>query len=418
VRRAYKFRLYPTSGQAIRLQSCLDDHRALYNAALQERREAWTKHRVSLNYEGQSAQLKDIRTADPSGQGRWSFSSQQATLRRLNRTYLNFWDKSRPGRKGFPRFKSMGRFRTVEWARNGDGCKWNSQSSSRKAHAYFRGIGNIKVRTHRSPTGRIKTLSISREDQGRNAKWFIVVSCEDVPTGFLPTTGSVVGVDMGIASFLSTSDGEHVANPRFYAKAAKELASTQQSLARKRPGSRNRDRAVARVSAIHAKVSRQRADFHHKVALALIRRSDVIVVEDLAVANMSRSASGTATQPGVNVASKSGLNRSILDAGWSKFTRILTAKAESAGRTVVRVNPANTSRSCPDCGHIAAGNRPDQATFSCESCGRSGHADVVAAINILRRGLASLPVPLEALAKPPASAEGTVTSLSNWKDDD
>jgi putative transposase len=106
---------------------------------------------------------------------------------------------------------------------------------------------------------------------------------------------------------------------------------------------------------------------------------------------MTRSASGTSEEPGTNVSQKSGLNRSILDAGWSSFIAILFAKAESAGRTAIAVNPTNTSRICPNCGHTAAANRQSQAEFCCQECKHTCHADIVAAINILRRGLASLP---------------------------
>lgn len=396
MRRSYKFRLSPTSGQAVRLQACLDDHRNLYNAALQERRDAYRMRKVSINYGGQSGQLKDIRNSDVAGQRRWSFSSQQATLRRLNKAFTAFFTRAKAGKRaGFPRFKGYGWFDTVEWPKNGDGCKWDSQTHDEKhLRVYFRGIGHVKVRAHRLTEGRIKTLSIKREGVGRNVKWFVVVSCDDVPAQPLPETGAVVGVDVGIVSFLTTSDGVHVPNPRFLRTAAADLAAAQQALARKKRGSRNRARARARVAAIHAKVRRQRSDFHHKTALNIVRNHDLIVVENLRVANMTRSASGTLETPGMNVAAKSGLNRSILDAGWSSFTLILTAKAESAGRQLIRVNPANTSRTCPACGHVSAANRPTQATFCCVRCGHSGHADSVAARNILGRGLASQPQPL------------------------
>lgn len=397
VRRAYKFRLSPTSGQASRLQACLDDHRVLYNAALQERRDAYRMRRVSIRYGSQSGQLTAIRAEDPSGQGRWSFSSQQATLRRLNRAYTAFFARVKAGRKaGFPRFKGAGWFDTVEWPKNGDGCKWDSQPHDKHLRVYVQGVGHVKVRAHRTVTGRIKTLSIKREGLGRNVKWFVVVSCDDVPAQPLPTTGAAVGVDVGVASFLTTSDGVQVPNPRFLAAAATQLATAQQTLARKKRGSNNRARARARVAAIHARMRRQRADFHHKTARTLVRAHDVIVIEDLRVQNMTRSASGTVEEPGSNVAQKSGLNRSILDAGWSQFALILAAAAESAQRTIIRVNAAHTSRTCPACGHADTANRPSQAIFCCVQCGHRGHADVVAARNILGRGLASLPEPVAA----------------------
>ncbi|WP_344586007.1 transposase, partial [Nonomuraea roseoviolacea] len=159
-------------------------------------------------------------------------------------------------------------------------------------------------------------------------------------------------------------------------------------MARKKRGSRRRRRVVAQVAALHAKVRRQRLDGAHKAALALVRGYDMIVHEDLRISNMTRSASGTLKSPGRNVAAKSGLNRSILDAGWGVFLTVLAYKAESAGRKLIAVNPANTSRTCARCGHIAAENRVSQAVFTCTACGHAAHADVNAAVNILRAGLA------------------------------
>jgi putative transposase len=392
MRRSFKFRLNPTSGQSARLQACLTDHRLLYNAALQERRDAWSKCRISISYGSQSGQLKEIRATDLDGQGRWSFSSQQATLRRLNKVFNAFFSRVAKGhRGGYPRFKGVGWFPIVEWPKNGDGCKWDSQPGGSHLRVYLQGVGHIKVRAHRKLQGRVKTISVKREGVGQHPKWYVIVSCDDVPVRALPAVGVVIGVDMGVASFLTTSDGAQVPNPRFLAGAAVDLAAAQQVLARKKHGSNNRRRARARVVAIHSKVRRQRNDFHHKTALALVRDHDSIVVEHLQVGSMTRSASGTSEEPGTNVSQKSGLNRSILDAGWSSFIAILFAKAESAGRTAIAVNPTNTSRICPNCGHTAAANRQSQAEFCCQECKHTCHADIVAAINILRRGLASLP---------------------------
>jgi putative transposase len=207
------------------------------------------------------------------------------------------------------------------------------------------------------------------------------------PAEPLPTAGAVVGIDLGVTSLVTTSDGEQVANPRHLAVSADRLVIAQRDLARKKRGSRRRRKAVARVAALHAKVRRLRLDGAHKAA-ALARDYDVIAHEDLRVANMTRSASGTVDAPGRNIAAKSGLNRSILDAGWGVFLTILSDKAESAGRELIAVNPANTSRTCSQCGHCAKENRPTQAEFRCTACGHQAHADVNAAINILRAGLA------------------------------
>ncbi|MFC7386058.1 RNA-guided endonuclease InsQ/TnpB family protein [Sphaerisporangium rhizosphaerae] len=386
MRRSYKFLLRPTGKQVIALTACLDDHRALYNAALEHRRTAYAKAGVSISYGDQSAELKHIRAEDPSGQGRWSFSSQQATLRRLDRAFAAFFARAKAGRApGFPRFKGKGRFDTVTWPSNGDGCRWDAQSDHPSAtFVRLQGVGHVRVHKHRPVRGTVKTISAKRE----GSHWYLVLSCDGVPAEPLPATGAAAGIDMGVSSLVTTSDGRHLANPRHLAAYAGRLAAAQRDLARKRRGSKRRRKAAARVAALHAKVRRRRLDGAHKAALAVVRGYDVIVHEDLRIANMTRSASGTLDAPGRNVAGKSGLNRSILDAGWGVFLTILSHKAESAGRELIAVNPAGTSRTCARCGHQAKENRLTQAEFRCVRCGHVAHADVNAAINILRAGLA------------------------------
>ncbi|WP_285569880.1 RNA-guided endonuclease InsQ/TnpB family protein [Actinoallomurus iriomotensis] len=390
MRRSFKFLLRPTGKQVAALTKCLDDHRELYNAALEHRRTAYRKARVSVRYGDQSAELKHIRADDPDGQGRWSFSFRQATLRRLDKAFGGFFDRLKAGRTpGFPRFKGRGRFNTVEWPKDGDGCRWDSQPHHRTAtYVRLQGIGHVRVHQHRRVLGTVKTISVKRE----GARWFVVLSCDDVPAGTLPVTGAVAGIDLGVASLATTSDGQHLANPRHLAVTAGRLAAAQRDLARKKRGSRRRRKAVARVAALHAKVRRQRLDSAHKAALTLVRDHDMIAHETLKVTNMTKRAAPRPDGDGGHLpngaAAKSGLNRSILDAGWGVFLTILSHKAESAGRQLIAVNPANTSRTCAECGHCAKDNRTTQAVFRCTACGHEAHADVNAAINILRAGLA------------------------------
>ncbi|WP_245739990.1 RNA-guided endonuclease InsQ/TnpB family protein [Nonomuraea maritima] len=386
MRRSLKFLLRPTSKQAAALAACLEDHRTLYNAALEHRRTAYAKAAVSVRYGEQSAELKHIRADDAGGQGRWSFSSQQATLRRLDKAFRAFFDRVKAGRTpGFPRFKGRGWFDSVEWPKDGDGCRWDSQPEHPTAtYVRLQGIGHVRVHQHRPVKGRVKTISVKRE----GSRWYVVLSCDDVPVEPLSATGAVAGIDLGVAWLVTTSDGEHVANPRHLAVTAERLATAQRDLARKKRGSDRRRKAVARVAALHAKVRRQRLDHAHKAALALVHAYDVIVHEELRIASMTRSASGTIEAPGRNVSAKAGLNRSILDAGWGVFLTVLAHKAESAGRELIAVNPANTSRTCARCGHGAKENRLTQAEFACTACGHAAHADVNAAVNILRAGLA------------------------------
>ncbi|GAA3419720.1 RNA-guided endonuclease TnpB family protein [Streptosporangium vulgare] len=386
VRRSFKFLLRPTARQSVALAACLDDHRALYNAALEHRRTAYAKAKVSIRYGDQSAELKHIRADDTDGQGRWSFSSQQATLRRLDKAFAAFFARLKAGRApGFPRFKGEGRFDTVEWPKDGDGCRWDSRPEHpRASYVRLQGVGHVRVHRHRTVRGTVKTIGVKRE----GSRWYVILSCDDVPAEPLPATGASVGIDLGVASLVTTSDGEHLTNPRHLAASAERLAAAQRDLARKKRGSARRRKAVARVAALHGTVRRQRLDGAHKAALALVRDYDVIACEDLRIANMTRSASGTLQAPGSNVAAKSGLNRSILDAGWGVFLTILRSKAESAAKEMIAVNPVNTSRTCARCGHCAKENRPTQAEFHCQRCAHVAHADVNAAKNILRAGLA------------------------------
>lgn len=388
MKRAYKFLLRPTAKQTAAFVACLEDHRLLYNAALEERCEAWRMRSTSLNYRAQAAQLPAIRAADPGGQGRWSAGSQQQTLRRLDRAFTAFFRRMRAGdAPGYPRFKGRGWFDTVEWPAQKNGARWDSVLHPSVTRVYLLGIGHVRVHQHRAVQGTVKTVSVKREGN----RWYVILTCDDVPARPLPATGAVVGIDMGVASFLTTSDGMHVPNPRPLAAAAGRLAAAQQSLARKKRGSKRHRKAVAKVAALHGKARRARLDHARKTALELVRDHDLIAHEALKVASMTRCpapqlAMGGRYEPN-GAAAKAALNKSILDAGWGVFLRILAAKAESAGRKVVAVNPRHTSQRCAECGHVAVGNRATQAEFRCLSCGYEAHADVNAAVNILRAGL-------------------------------
>jgi putative transposase len=384
----------PQEGRAVRL---LADHCDLYNAALAERREAWRMRRLSVSYGDQSAQLKEIRAADPDGQGRHSFTAQQQTLRRLNVVFVAYFRRVRGTEKarrhagrgknpqqrtvGYPRFKPRQRFDQVLFIA-GDGAKWEPADRGRWAHATFQAVGRVKVKQHRPVLGRVKTLQVKRE--GR--RWFVIVVTETETTP-LPPTGRSVGVDVGVARFLTTSDGEVVANLRFLNAGQERIADLQRRKQRTRPGSGNRRRLRRTLAKEWRKIRNQRRDFHHKTARRLVDTCDTLALEDLQVADMTATASGTVEHPGRNVGAKAGLNRAILDAGWTQFTSILAAKAESAGRRVILVNPASTSIDCHACG--AKCIRPRQDTVICPVHGELD-ADLNGARNIATRaGLGS-----------------------------
>ena len=234
-------------------------------------------------------------------------------------------------------------------AADGDGCRWKPDTG----RVYLQGVGHVKVHAHRAVQGR------GQDDQPQAGRPPLVRGAvlRRRARPPLPATGREIGVDVGVARFATTSDGEVIANPRFHPRPRPgELAAAQQALARKKRGSANRRRARAKVAEVHRRIRNRRADFHHKTARALVQR----VRRDRAGKpehGRDDQASRTETGPGAagrvppeRAAAKSGLNRSILDAGWAQFAGILAAKAEEAGRRVVFVNPAYTSIDCHQCG--------------------------------------------------------------------
>ena len=211
-------------------------------------------------------------------------------------------------------------------------------------------IGRIPLRLHRPLEGTPKTGTISREADG----WYASIACAEVPTQPLPLTGRETGIDVGLTGFLITADGEAAANPRHYRKAEKQLAKAQQRVSRRKKGSKRRKQAVALCAKQHQHVRRQRTDFQHKTALALLRTYDTLDREDLRVANLVRNRH---------------LAKSISDAGWAAFRAILAGKAAYAGRRVVAVPPAFTSQDCRGCGERMP-KRLSVRTHICTSCGR------------------------------------------------
>ena len=286
---------------------------------------------------------------------------------------------------GYPRFKALDRWDSVEWPKDGDGCRWKPGIG----RVHLQGVGHIKVHAHRAVEGRVKTISLKRE--GR--RWYVVLSCDDVPARPLPATGRQAGLDVGVARFAATSDGEIIGNPAFLRTSARELAAAQRALSQKKRGSANRRRARAKVAGVHRRIRNRRADFHHKTATALVRACDAIALENLNTAGMTRrpAPKPDPERPGGylpnGAAAKAGLNKSILDAGWAQFANILIAKVEETGRRVIFVNPACTSIDCHLCGRRCT--RPQQDTVICPVHGAMD-ADINGAKNIYTRaGLGS-----------------------------
>jgi putative transposase len=276
---AFKFRLYPTEQQAQALSAMLETHRRLYNRALSERKDAFETEGRCVRYGEQSAWLKTERRENPSLHAT-NFSSCQATLRRLDRAFAAFFRRLKDGQKpGYPRFRGTGRFDSVEFPSYGDGCKLEG------SHVYFQHIGRVKVKRHRPVEGEIKTVRFKREADG----WHVVFSCFLPDPQPEPSQAPAVGIDLGLKSFMVTSEGESVTPPKFYRKAQKALRKAQRALARSKQGSKRRKKAVMRVARQHQRVARKRRDWQHKLALSLIRRYGYIAHEDLNIKGIVRS---------------------------------------------------------------------------------------------------------------------------------
>jgi putative transposase len=239
--------------------------------------------------------------------------------------------------------------------------------------------------THRVPAGRAKTCALVKDGD----QWFAAVTREvevPEPDPAAAAQRPAVGIDRGVALLLADSDGRVVQNPRAFEAHRPALAKAQRRAARKRKGSKNQQRAKARMSRIHRRSRRQREAVLHRESKHYAESQGAVFVERLDVRGMTRSASGTLDEPGTNVAQKAGLNRAILDAGWGRFLGMLRYKSLPLGTRVGEVPSAFSSQTCAACGHVSSDSRKSQSKFECVACGHRANADVNAAQVILRRG--------------------------------
>jgi putative transposase len=336
--------------------------RELYNAALQERRDAWRMCGVSVRLGHQSTQLPAIKAVRPEYR---EVHSQvlQDVLTRLDRAFAAFFRRVQNGeRPGYPRFQRGGRYHSFTYKQFGNGATLDN------GDLVLVKIGRIPVRWSRPLVGGIKAVTITHEADG----WYVCFACEEVPVQPLPPTGQETGIDLGLKVFLVTASGEVIDNPRYYRKAEKALAKAQRRVSRRKKGSKRRRKAVQWLTKKHQTVKRQRRDFHHKTALLLVRAYDVIYLEDLQVANLVQNRH---------------LAKSISDAGWAQFRTILEGKAVYAGRRVVAVPPAYTSQDCSGCGQRVEKSLSIR-THICPNCGLVLDRDENAARNIQAAGQA------------------------------
>ena len=358
--KTFEFKLRVNKKFVAACEKVLDDARDVYNAALHQRIN-WYHHTFSrsINYVEQSRQLTAARELPEVGACLRNI--QQDALEKLDEAFKAFFRRVKKGEKpGFPRFKGRARYHTfsqkIEKVR---GCPLKGDKLT------VPGVGSCRVRLSRPVEGTVKQLRITRRADG----WFVLLVCELPKPALLPRTGDRVGIDVGLENFATLSTGETIENPRHLRKAERRLQTAQRKVSRRKRGSHRRKKAVRELRLQHLTISRQRKDFHFKTAKPMVEEFDTIAVEDLKIKNLVRNPH---------------LAKSISDAGWGQFLRILTVKAESAGREIERVSPAFTSQDCSQCGERVRKSLA-MREHVCLVCGFVAHRDHNAAINVKAR---------------------------------
>jgi putative transposase len=353
---SYKYRLYPTNTQVRFLEGELREACSLYNAALEERIGAWKLCRKSISFFDQSAQLKTMRADGCLTMANFRCSNE--VLQRVDKAFKAFFARCKRGDKpGFPRFRSFRRYDSLTYSQYGNGCKLLNNNRVR-----IQGAGEIKLKLHRPVEGRIKTVTIRRSAGG----WYVYFAADRDPK-ILPESAEAIGIDVGLTSLATLSDGTEIVNPRHFDRSAAILRRRQRRMARRKKTSKRRAQARKLVAKTHQKIQNQRSDFHHKVSRALVNRYGRIVVEKL---NIKGLASGM-------------LAKSVNDAGWYSLFQKIAYKAEDAGRELIKVDSRHTSQTCL-CGAHVPKTLADR-WHSCHACGLSAARDHVSAQVILSR---------------------------------
>ncbi len=381
MRKTYKYRLYPTKKQARVLNEQLALCAELYNAALQERKDAYRMCGKSITFTQQCAQIPAIKEIRPEYEAIYS-QVLQDVLHRVDKAFKSFFSRVKVGHQpGYPRYKSRFRYASLTYPQTGFGIDEQGKLLLSK-------IGHLKMVQHRLIKGIIKTCSIVRNPTG---KWFVCFSCDEVDPQVLPSSDEQVGIDVGLKTFAFLSTGEQIVNPRFFREDAKQLVRAHRRLSKAERGSPERYKRHKIVARVHERIRWRRENFIQQESRKLVNRFGLIAVESLTVRNMlirpspkQDEATGKYVPNGAS--SKTGLNTSIADAAWSAFFTALVAKAEEAERHVVKVPPAYTTQACHDCGHRQV--MPlSVRVYACEQCGVERDRDHNASLNILHTAL-------------------------------
>jgi len=376
-KKAFKFRLSPTLVQRHLFCSFAGSCRFVYNRALSQRLEIYEKEQRSLSLFDQNNELAQLKKEEETSWLR-DIHSQilQQSLANLDQAFKNFFRRVRQKEKpGFPKYKKRGFSDSFRYPQ---GVKVDDN------RIFLPKIGWVRYIKSRDIEGRIKQTTIRKDGD----HWFVSVQTEIACDDLKHPSESSVGIDLGVARFATLSNGESIEALNSFKSLEGKLALAQRELSRKKKFSSNWKKQKRKIGNIHRKIRNSRHDFLHKTSTAISKNHALVVMEDLDVQKMTESPRGTQENPGKNIKVKSRFNRSMLDQGWHTFRSFLGYKLEWLGGKLELINPKNTSRMCTVCGHVARENRPSQAIFLCKACGHEDHADLNAAINILRAGLA------------------------------
>jgi putative transposase len=373
----YRFKLAPTKAQYTALARLCEDQRRLYNAALQERVEAWKKNGISISKLDQNKSLTIIRSFDetyssvPVAMSRWSIA-------RVDDAFKGFFSRVKRGAKaGFPRFKPRSRWQSfgfVEW----DGVRLRDEK------LLFRGLtGGLKVRLHRPipDDASLKACTFTRT--GRF--WFAAIQLDVPVVEEHSRPDTAVGIDVGIEHLAYLSDGTVFENPKIGVKHQRAVRIVQRALARCKRGSKRRAKVREKLALMKRRTSNARSTYLHQVSAKIARDYALIGVEKLNVKNMTGSAKGTVEEPGKNVRQKAGLNRAMLDVSVSRLIFFIDYKAERAGGEMVKVSAKNTSQECYSCGEVVK-KRLSERQHRCK-CGANLPRDFNSSIVVLERAL-------------------------------
>lgn len=297
----------------------------------------------------------------------------QQKLKDLTRAFADAFDSAQPLKK-LPRFKKKCR---------DDSFRFPQGVKVKNRRVYLPKIGWVGFFKSRDIPSVVKQTTVTREADG----WYVVFQVEFEIPNPVPRATSAIGIDRGVSVFAATSEGELAEPVNALKRSLSRLARLQRRLSRQKKFSNNWRKTKARIAKLHQKIARARHDFLHKLSTQWSKSHALIVLEDLSVRNMTRSAKGTLEKPGRNVAVKAGLNRAILDQGWSEFARMLEYKLAERGGYLLFAPAPYSSQTCSACGHVDPANRPTRDLFRCTACGHVEHADVNAARVILQRGL-------------------------------